>query len=84
MRTRILGRYKFTDERHITVQIHLCNLPTENIQAERYVAKYVYLAFQSVASSNKHFKAQRIRDDFMFTNNKEDKIDRRHCTILKH
>ena len=42
------------------------NIPTENIESERYLAKFGYLASVSASKSNKFFKAKRIRDDLMF------------------
>ena len=41
------------------------NLPTNNLNCERYLAKFGYLAAQSAAHSNKLFKAKRIRDDLV-------------------
>ena len=41
------------------------NIPTENMPAERYLAKFGYLASVSAAKSNRFFKAKRIRDDMM-------------------
>ena len=42
------------------------NLPTENLEPERYMAKVGCLAAQSAAHSNKLFKAKRMRDDLLF------------------
>ena len=42
------------------------NLPTNNLNTERYLAKFGYLASQSAQHSNRFFKAKRIRDDLMF------------------
>lgn len=42
------------------------NLPTENLEPERYMAKVGNLAGQSAAHSNKFFKAKRMRDDLLF------------------
>ncbi len=39
------------------------NLPTENLCAERYLAKFGALASDSAKHSNKLFKAKRIKDD---------------------
>lgn len=39
------------------------NLPTENLCAERYLAKFGALASDSAKHSNKFFKAKRIKDD---------------------
>lgn len=41
------------------------NLPTNNINAERYLAKFGYLASKSAQHSNRFFKAKRIRDDLI-------------------
>ena len=50
------------------------NIPTENMEAERYLSRFGYLASVSAAKSNKFFKASRIRDDMMFkTTMKEEK-----------
>ena len=43
------------------------NIPTENLLAERYLAKSGQLIFQSAKHSNNFFKAKRIKDDLMFT-----------------
>ena len=45
------------------------NLPTENLETERYLAKFGYLASISAARRNKNFKAKRIRDDLLFAKN---------------
>ena len=42
-------------------------LPTNNLNCERYLAKFGYLAAQSAAHSNKLFKAKRIRDDLVLS-----------------
>ena len=42
------------------------NISTQNIESERYLAKFGYLASVSASKSNKFFKAKRIRDDLMF------------------
>ena len=42
-------------------------LPTENLETERYLAKFGYLASLSAAHLNRMFKGKRIRDDLMFT-----------------
>lgn len=44
------------------------NLPTNNLNAERYLAKFGILASESARHSNKFFKGKRIRDDLMFSN----------------
>ena len=43
------------------------NLPTNNLNCERYLAKSGYLAAQSAAHSNNLFKAKRIRDDLVLS-----------------
>ena len=43
------------------------NLPTNNLNYERYLAKFGYLAAQSAAHSNKLFKAKRIRGDLVLS-----------------
>ena len=43
------------------------NLPTNNLNCERYLAKFGYLAAQSAAHSNKLFKAKRIRGDLVLS-----------------
>ena len=47
------------------------NLPTKNLNYERYLAKIRYLAAQSEARSNKLFKAKRIRDDLVLSDAKD-------------
>ena len=43
------------------------NIPTENMEAERYLARFGYLASVSAAKSNRFFKANRIRDSMFQT-----------------
>ena len=43
------------------------NLPTNNLNYERYLAKFGYLAAQSAAHSNKLFKVKRIRGDLVLS-----------------
>ena len=47
------------------------NLPTKNLNYERYLAKIRYLAAQSEARSNKLFKAKRIHDDLVLSDAKD-------------
>ena len=47
------------------------NLPTNNLNCKRYLAKFGYLASQSAAHSNKLFKGKRIRDDLVLSNSDE-------------
>ena len=47
------------------------NLPSENLEPERYMAKVGMLAGQSAAHSNKRFKAKRMRDDLTFAKEAE-------------
>jgi hypothetical protein len=42
------------------------NLPTNNLNTERYLARFGGLASDSARHSNKSFKGKRIRDDVMF------------------
>ena len=61
------------------------SLPTENLETERYLAKFGWLASQSAARSNKNFKAQRIRDDLMFeTNKKAESLNKKNLAIFKN
>ena len=72
-------------------QIHMLsyeereNIPTENMEAERYLAKFGYLASISAVRSNKFFKAQRIRDDLMFnaSMSSEEDVDKSARRIRK-
>ena len=43
------------------------NLPTNNLNCERYLAKFGYLAAQSALHSNRFFKGKRIRDDLVLS-----------------
>ena len=69
------GREYFKDDARESraTQLHLLsyeertNIPTENLLAERYLAKFGYLASISASRSNKFLKAKRMRDDLMFT-----------------
>ena len=69
------GREYFKDDvrEPRATQLHLLsheertNIPTENLVAERHMAKFGYLVSISASRSNKFFKAKRIRDDLMFT-----------------
>ena len=45
----------------------LKNLPTNNLNTERYLSKFGYLASQSAQHSNRFFKAKRIRDDLVLS-----------------
>lgn len=62
-------------------QIHLLsaenktNLPTNNLNCERYLAKFGYLAAQSAKRSNRFFKAKRIKDDLMFFGVTQQEVD---------
>jgi hypothetical protein len=47
-------------------QAQIANLPTNNLVAERYLAKFGYLASLSAKRSNRFYKAIRIRDDMLF------------------
>lgn len=48
------------------------NLPTENLEPERYMNRVGSLAGQSAAHSNRFFKAKRMRDDLMFSTKPND------------
>ena len=50
--------FKLTEERE--------NLPTENLEPERYMARVGILAAQSASHSNKFFKAKGMRDGLLF------------------
>jgi len=53
---RVAAVHKLTPEEQ-------SNLPTENLQAERYLATFGALASMSARDCNRFFKAKRIRDD---------------------
>ena len=60
--------YKLTEEQRK-------NLPNNNLEPERYLARFGNLVSLSAAKRNKFFKAKRIRDDLMFNKSIEtDKI----------
>ena len=76
------GEYRAANDEDVTpraIQINslisneLKNLPTNNLNCERYLAKFGYLAAQSAVHSNKLFKAKRIRDD-LFISDAEDSL----------
>ena len=52
------------------------HLPTNNLNCERYLAKFGYLASKSDQKSNRFFKAKRIKDDLMFTNHSSEEMER--------
>lgn len=56
--------YKLADDQ-------LKHIPSENMICERNLAKFGYLASISAVHSNKYFKANRIRDDLMFSEGDE-------------
>ena len=56
-------------------------LPTNNLNTERSLAKFGYLAAQSAAHSNKIFKAKRIRDDLVLSDQKVE--EHQDLTALK-
>ena len=72
------GEYWEEREKPRATQLHLLtseerrNIPTENMEAERYLARFGHLASVSASRSNKFFKAKRIRDDMMFTSTAAD------------
>ena len=51
------------------------NLPTNNLNYERYLAKIRYLAAQSEAHSNKLFKTKKIRDNLVLSDAKDSLLD---------
>ena len=60
------------------------NSPTNNLNAERYLARFGYFASQSAKHSNKMFKAKRIKDDLMLTYSQINQVERSTETVLKH
>ena len=48
------------------------NLPTNNLNCERHLAKFGRIAAESAAHSNKFFTGKRIRDDIMFDGRSSD------------
>ena len=61
------------------------NLPSNNLNCERYLGKFGYLASQSAVHSNKLFKAKRIRDDLMLIDGDNHvKIEKSMNAALKH
>lgn len=62
------------------------NLPTENLEPERYMYRVGNLAAQSAAHSNKFFKAKRMRNDLLFVKESErstSEFTRFHLNIFK-
>ena len=59
------------------------NLPTNNLNAERYLAKFGYLASQSAQHSNRLFKAKRIKDDLMLTDKSVNEVERSTISVLQ-
>ena len=72
------GEYWEEKEKPRATQLHLLtseerkNIPTVNMEAERYLARFGHLASVSASRSNKFFKAKRIRDGMMFTSSAAD------------
>ena len=70
-------------------QIHLLSaeerkhLPTNNLNCERYLAKFGVLASESAQRSNRFFKAKRIKDDLMFFGVNKKDIERSAIGIMK-
>ena len=58
--TRATPLFRLTEEER-------AHLPTNNLSAERYLARFGYLDSQSAAHSNRLFKAKKIKDDLMLT-----------------
>ena len=67
---------------HILTAEERKGLPTNNLNAERYLAKFGYLASQSAQHSNKLFKAKRIKDDLMLIDSNDD-IQKAESKVLK-
>ena len=53
------------------------------MNAEKYLAKFGYLAALSAQHSNRLFKAKRIQDDLMLTEKYVDEVERSTIGILK-
>jgi len=70
---RVTAVHKLTPEEQ-------SNIPTENLEAERYLAKFGALASMSARHSNRFFKAKRNRDDL--TLNSEHHADNPPDTII--
>ena len=51
------------------------NIPGDNLNCERYLAKFGALAAVSASKSNKFFNAKRIRDDMLFSVNMTNEED---------
>ena len=60
------------------------HLLTNNLSAERYLARFGYLASQSASHSNRLFKAKMIKDDLMLTRESASKVERPVFAVLKH
>ena len=58
------------------------NLPLENLNCERYLAKFGILAAQFAACSNTFFKALGIQDDLMFWNSNPLQENTEKCSKL--
>ena len=58
----------------------IANLPTNNLNCERYLAKFGYLAAQSAAHSNKCFTGKRISDDHVLSDATDDLVVERSIT----
>lgn len=62
----------------------LKSLPTENLETERYLAKFGYLAARCAAKSNIFFKAEVLRNDLMFETHKQvADLERENLKVLK-
>ena len=59
-------------------------MPTNNLNAERYLARFGYLASQSAQHSKKLFKARRIKDDLMLPDRDDSKVVKSANAVLKH
>ncbi|CAK8696644.1 unnamed protein product [Clavelina lepadiformis] len=74
-----------TDNSERSTRIHTLteemrvNLPTENVLAERYLARFGHLA----GHSNRYFKAKRIKDDLMFAKDAPIDSELASCKVMK-
>ncbi|CAK8680494.1 unnamed protein product [Clavelina lepadiformis] len=59
------------------------NLPTENLLAERYLARFGNLAGLPTGHLNRYFKAKRIKDDLMFAKDAPIDSELASCKVMK-
>ena len=74
--TRATPLFRLTEEER-------AHLPTNNLSAEKYLARFGYLASQSAGHSNWLFKAKRIKDGLMLTGESASKVERSVFAVLK-